>query len=358
VADGRLHLSAVVLLAPHLEQGSADGLIEAATHKSKSEIERLLAERFPKPELRAFVRALPAARGPETEHAPGRVGTELELTAAPVAAGSEHAPGRVRPRVTPLAPQRFGLQVTIGQGTHDKLRHAQSLLGNSRVSGDLEQVLDRALDALIERLERRKFAVTGRPRSRRSAGEGRALPAEVRRTVWQRDGGRCTFTSDTGHRCEARRFLEFDHIEPVARGGRTTVANVRLRCRAHNQYAAECAFGSEFMHRKRELTRERRLEARETAEAEHARAESAERARAAAERVRAEAEARVAGERARAEVLPWLRQLGVRADEARSATELSDADPKAPLAERVRLALRHLAPRGTHRTGSVVPGTA
>ena len=48
-----------------------------------------------------------------------------------------------------------------------------------------------------------------------------------------------------------RHFLEFDHIEPVARGGASTVENVRLLCRAHNQHAAEQAYGAAFMDSKR-----------------------------------------------------------------------------------------------------------
>ena len=37
--------------------------------------------------------------------------------------------------------------------------------------------------------------------------------------------------------------LEFHHCEPNAIGGEATVANVSLRCRAHNVYEAELAFG-------------------------------------------------------------------------------------------------------------------
>jgi len=77
----------------------------------------------------------------------------------------------------------------------------------------------------------------------------------VKRAVWERDGGRCTFTSDDGHRCEARVGLEFDHIVPVACGGESTVGNVRVRCRPHNQFAAEQAFGADFMAAKREAAR-------------------------------------------------------------------------------------------------------
>ena len=74
----------------------------------------------------------------------------------------------------------------------------------------------------------------------------------MKRDVWERDGGKCSFVSDTGVRCSSRRLVEFDHVTEVARGGAATVSTIRLRCRAHNQYAAECTFGAEFMSRKRE----------------------------------------------------------------------------------------------------------
>src|SRR6266545_831343 len=51
LADGRLHVSAVVLLAPYLTPANADELLTAAAHRSKAEIEQLLAERFPRPDL-------------------------------------------------------------------------------------------------------------------------------------------------------------------------------------------------------------------------------------------------------------------------------------------------------------------
>ena len=44
VADGRLHLAAACLLAPYLTAESANELIAAATHRSKAEVERLLAD--------------------------------------------------------------------------------------------------------------------------------------------------------------------------------------------------------------------------------------------------------------------------------------------------------------------------
>jgi hypothetical protein len=61
--------------------------------------------------------------------------------------------------------------------------------------------------------------------------------------------------SGDGHRCDERKFLEYDHELPLARGGQTSIANLRLRCRAHNQLEAECVFGAGFMEEKRQGTR-------------------------------------------------------------------------------------------------------
>ena len=134
--------------------------------------------------------------------------------------------------------------------------------------------------------------------------------------MWERDGGRCTFVSDSGRRCPARTRLEFDHADPVARGGEATAERMRLRCRAHNQYAAECTFGTAFMdHKRRE-----------------------------AQRTQARPRAPAAEPSKERDVVPWLRQLGFRADEARRAAALCQTIPDASLEERLRLALSFLGP--------------
>ncbi len=129
LADGRLHLSAVVLLAPHLTEETADELLAVATHRTKAEIELLLAQRVPRPDVPCRVQALAPPRLTD-EHAPGHVeALAMQPAPAPV------APSAPRVRVAPLSPERFALQVTIGQGTHDKLRRAQELLGHALPSG-------------------------------------------------------------------------------------------------------------------------------------------------------------------------------------------------------------------------------
>jgi hypothetical protein len=147
----------------------------------------------------------------------------------------------------------FLVRVVLPKSTRDKLCHAQALLSHSVPTGDLAQVFDRALDALISKLEVRKLGGATRRQMPFSSDAGsRYIPAAIRRAVWERDGGRCTFVSITGGRCRSRRFLECDHVVPVSRGGKGTLDNVRLRCGAHNQYEAERAFGRDFMRQKRQ----------------------------------------------------------------------------------------------------------
>ena len=63
VAAGKLHLSAVCLLAPHLSADNCDELLEQATGCTKRQVEKLLARRLPKPDVKTPVRALPQRRG-------------------------------------------------------------------------------------------------------------------------------------------------------------------------------------------------------------------------------------------------------------------------------------------------------
>jgi len=209
------------------------------------------------------------------------------------------------------------LSFSIGQATRDKLHRAQALLSHKIPDGDLATVLDRVLDLAIERLEKKKFGASSNHPARNRSSNPRHIPGHVRQTVWQRDGGQCTFVGKKGHRCNEARLVEFDHAVPVAHGGESTVENIRLRCRTHNQHEADRTFGSEFMRRKRQ----------EAAAA------------------KAELRRRHAKERAQ-EVIPYLRKLGYRADQAREAAVWCETIPDAPLQERVKLALSYLAPRG------------
>ena len=78
-------------------------------------------------------------------------------------------------------------------------------------------------------------------------GPSRSGAAPVRREVWDRDGGRCTYVDDSGQRCRETRFLELHHLLAHALDGESDASNLTIRCRAHNALAAEQDFGREFM---------------------------------------------------------------------------------------------------------------
>jgi hypothetical protein len=114
--------------------------------------------------------------------------------------------------VTPLSPDRYKLQLTIGGETLEKLRLAKDMLSHAIPSGDEAAVLDRALTVLVEDLARKKFADIRRPRPSSGPQPGARDPAAaVKREVWVRDLGRCAYVGPNGRRCNERRFLEFHH---------------------------------------------------------------------------------------------------------------------------------------------------
>ena len=238
LAEGRVHLTGLNLLAAHikaLEPAMVDELLAAATHKTKKDIEQLLAERFPKPDLPAQVHAIPPAPQPGPTSEPV---VEVALPQLVANTASELAPAQVGDPVTPshvecprpdyasiapLAPLRYGVEFTLDQAGHDLLQQVQDLLGHEVPRGDLAEVIVRALKAYAALLEKKKHAAT-----------------------------------------------ENDHILEYARGGEATFGNIRLRCRAHNRLGAERTYGAGFMERKQAQAVERRASRRANSSAQTA----------------------------------------------------------------------------------------
>lgn len=243
VESGAVTLTAVRLLAPHLSEGNHREVLERARHKSKREVELLVATLSPRPDAPSMVRKLPM---PAPLKSPAPASPEMvEANDSPSRDTAPCVPPLPRPaEVKPVAPERYKIQFTVSRETYEKLRRAQDLLRHTVPTGDPAIVFERALDLLVAELERTKLAMTQRPRAPRDAKIGsRHIPAAVRRTVWQRDGGRCAFNGPHG-RCVETGFLEYHHVVPFASGGETSASNLELRCRSHNEYEAELWFGA------------------------------------------------------------------------------------------------------------------
>lgn len=238
--SGALSLTAVRLLAPHLTPENRDSVVRDAVFKSTREIERLVAHLRPQPPVPSTVRKLPEVQAPP----PPVTATNSAPASVPVATGPLPEPASRRPLVKPLSADSYRLQITMSVATHDKLRKAQALMRHRVPSGDPAAIFDRALDALLREVEKERCAAATRPRSGDTREPAtRHIPAAVTRAVWTRDESRCAFRAADGRRCDEVNFLELHHVRAYARGGKATVDNIELRCRAHNVFEAEREFG-------------------------------------------------------------------------------------------------------------------
>lgn len=243
LAAGDITLTAARLLAPHLTATSYKTLLAEARHKSKRDVELLVAKHRPLPPVASTVRKLPTLiTEPRVSTAPDALAVS-SVPQEPPAPSAPQPPSR-RPLVKPLSAESYRLQITMSRDTHDKLRRVQALMRHRVPNGDPAEIFDRALDALLREVEKTQCAYVDRPRGSKGCADGsRHIPSSVKRDVWKRDGARCRFEGPDGRRCAEIDFLEFHHVVPHARGGRTSVDNLELRCRAHNAYEAERDFG-------------------------------------------------------------------------------------------------------------------
>ncbi len=293
LADGRLHLTAIAKLAPHLTPENRDVLLERATHRTKREIEELVAELAPRPDAATSIRKLPERRTAAAPPSAQPPSSALPLSSAPPPSAPSSAvpkpmrqPGSDRvgppalelrpdavvsdglgrvdaqepsvPRsavIEPLAPARYRVQFTACAALRDKLERLQALMRSSIPDGDLAAVIDAAVSEKLERLEARRFARAKAPRKGLSQSDAsprtRQVPAAVKRAVHERDGGRCRYEDDQGRRCTARGALEFHHRHPFALGGDHSPENVSLLCYRHNLLLAKIDYGRGAMDRHR-----------------------------------------------------------------------------------------------------------
>jgi hypothetical protein len=237
-----MHLTTLVLLAPHLTEENADVLFTHASGKSRREIELMLARRFPRPDLPPKIR--PLTESPAGNGSGGHSDTASDPGPENLRSGAEPY------RLESLSAERYRIEFTASAEFRAKLEQAREIVSHSVPSGDIAEVLERALDDLIAgELKRRTGA--GKPRKSPKLQPGsRHVPVDVARAVRERDGNQCTFTDGKGRRCSERRFLTFEHCNPFALGGPATVENLRVLCSAHNAHAAREVFGEAFIAEK------------------------------------------------------------------------------------------------------------
>lgn len=203
IESGRLSLSTVAAVYAHAKKDAA--ILAAVEGKTCREVEAFVASLSPVERPRDAVQVI--ALVPSAPEAPPETAYRMHLT--------------------------------LGETAHAKLRRATDLLRHRHPGGEPHVIVEDALDALLDRIDRDR---KDKPSPKRPVEPGgRRIPEWVKDEVWKRDGGRCAFEAD-GRRCGASAWLQYDHIVPYALGGVSDRSeNVRLLCGAHNRQAARDA---------------------------------------------------------------------------------------------------------------------
>ena len=232
------------------------------------------------------------------------------VAAVPATIAAPETPERVFASPDRIEPERYKVQFTATEEYVRLVEEAKALLSHAVPNVTLEELQLRAMRALVAELKKKKYATfesssalvrecemvdapsqdasrtrrespgaldqdvhsadaleqdvhrtealeqgAERPHPRRRV---RHIPAAVRRSVFERDGNRCSYLDANGARCRETRRLEFHHLKPFATGGPHCASNLTLRCAAHNALAAEADFERELMEdRKNSLLHER-----------------------------------------------------------------------------------------------------
>jgi hypothetical protein len=144
--------------------------------------------------------------------------------------------------------KRVALSLSVPVEFMTKMERLRAVTWHRLPAGaSFSHVLNLALDIAIAQKDpaaRRRGRESGKQKAGdKTSTSERYIPQAIRDEVYRRDENRCTYVSKNGRRCTATAGLQVDHIKPIARGGKTTIDNLRLLCAQHNRYAAKRLMG-------------------------------------------------------------------------------------------------------------------
>ena len=130
-----VHLTAVCLLRDHLTHENHEQLLREVSGKTKRQIEQLLVARFPQ----------------------------------------AHVPRRPSQSIRPLSRERYRVEFDASAGLKEKIELALDLMSHANPTQDLAVATERAYDALLEKLQKERFAQTKRQGGRLGAATSKSL---------------------------------------------------------------------------------------------------------------------------------------------------------------------------------------
>jgi hypothetical protein len=143
--SGAIHLSGLFLLSQHVTPDNADALLGEARHRSKREIERLIASWFPRPDVPERIVPVPVAHGAGASS--GEATARLPLgdsASGPLVACPGQGAAASRGRLEPLSSMTYRVELTVSAELRDKIERARELVSHSVPNGELSAVLERS----------------------------------------------------------------------------------------------------------------------------------------------------------------------------------------------------------------------
>lgn len=250
-----VNLSTVSQVSRILTPENQTSVLQRIRGKSQREVDAIIAEYEPRalpPErVRPIVVQVPAAvvassTAPELASFATSMRADESKSEPFKGLQSEHCRSGSE-LADPPTERRLHLSFSVSEAFMGKLETIRSLAWHSLpANASLEQVFELAMDHFIEKKDPRarkqrrdEKTIQRNSRRNKATAHTRQIAATVKDDVYTRDDGRCTYVSASGKVCGSKCGLQFDHIEPFARGGESTTRNLRLLCAYHNRLEAE-----------------------------------------------------------------------------------------------------------------------
>jgi hypothetical protein len=249
----KLSLSTVLQIAKVIDARNKDSLLPRIVGKSKSEIDAILAEyqipqtipdtarlrmvKKPVPAPSALVGAASTRAGERTS------GPELGEISLRGEGEFDPTVNSSTPEINVVLEKMFEIRFAADEELMELIRWMKCHLSHRYPKG--ASYLEIFKHAMKYYKKREDLALQKPPRSSSVHTDSRHIPKAIKQKVWKRDQGRCTFVGSNGKRCNSDYLIQFDHF-PIsyARGGPSTVDNLRLLCAKHNSLTAKKEYGN------------------------------------------------------------------------------------------------------------------
>lgn len=264
--ENKITLTAASLVCPHIDPMNNEQRLLEACGKSKMEILKLTAIWKPKPEPNESMRKAPMSAlkigktyaGDNFECQKNKPSKSLATTNS---SALKLEPSKEK--LEPISSQRSCLRFSVSEKVEAKIKRAREVLAQKKdFTGSLEDIFDRALEALLDkedpqrrekRREKRAQKKENSPKTSRKIHhfkkQTRYIPQKTRDSVLRKWNYQCSYVSPSGKSCTCKTGLELDHIKPYAKKGSNAENNLQPLCKQHNLLKAQEQYGRVIMDR-------------------------------------------------------------------------------------------------------------